>query len=307
LCSANKQWQTNLCSNGSVALVPIKTDAPYSDQNLSLSLLNPAARADFDDLTGKYLIDPAQAHLNESQSNNSLADFDLYSLFPDASSFSSSPTTVTPSSSATNLPQLVSTPLERALLSLTRSASKTNIARNSSFSKLGRVSSSTSLAARGGVATEEPVGKQEYGVGVDMELIATFEGKDEDFLSRNFTTRELEYCRNSPNPLSSIAGKWCAKEAVLKAITSAANPGWSSEESLDSGLKRGGGISGRLWRGSGASLKDIEVLNNTSGAPLVRLTAHPDKIASQLGISDIRVSISHTDMHCIAQALVLRY
>jgi len=54
-------------------------------------------------------------------------------------------------------------------------------------------------------------------VGIDIEKIMRFNGVSEEFLNLIFTKKEIKYCRNKKQPLISFAGKFCAKEAVIKA------------------------------------------------------------------------------------------
>ena len=56
-------------------------------------------------------------------------------------------------------------------------------------------------------------------IGVDIEDIERFKGKSEDFLHRVFTPLELEYCLQFSKPESHLAARFCAKEAVVKALT----------------------------------------------------------------------------------------
>ena len=56
-------------------------------------------------------------------------------------------------------------------------------------------------------------------IGVDIEDIERFRGKSTDFLERVFTPLELEYCNKFKNPESHLAVRFCAKEAVIKALT----------------------------------------------------------------------------------------
>lgn len=84
-------------------------------------------------------------------------------------------------------------------------------------------------------------------VGVDVESIDAINVDNDTFLDRNFTTQEQAYCRASPSPQSSFAGRWSAKEAVFKAL----------------------GVSSK---GAGASLREIEVLSDEKGAPVVKVS-----------------------------------
>lgn len=56
-------------------------------------------------------------------------------------------------------------------------------------------------------------------IGVDIEDINRFEGKSKAFLDRIFTKSEQEYCFSKANPPSHLAVRFCAKEAVIKALT----------------------------------------------------------------------------------------
>lgn len=87
-------------------------------------------------------------------------------------------------------------------------------------------------------------------VGVDVEDISAINIENDTFLERNFTEAEQSYCRKAPSPQSSFAGKWSAKEAVFKSL----------------GVKS---------KGAGAPLKEIEILNNDKGAPIVSVSSPP--------------------------------
>merc|ERR1711920_271694 len=142
-----------------------------------------------------------------------------------------------------------------------------------------RLSANQRLKAAMGVAADGLKLSSKKGLGVDVEPIETFEnylnqGKD-DFFKRNFTEEELDYCYNAPHPAASFAGRWAAKEAVIKAISS------SSPET------------GNLGKGAGAPLKDIGVSRSASGAPSIEFTGHASEVVRVLGIEDVSISISH--------------
>jgi phosphopantetheine--protein transferase-like protein len=120
----------------------------------------------------------------------------------------------------------------------------------------------------------EPTDK---GIGVDSAFISGMRSSlsNEDFLQRNFTEQEISYCRAKPDPIASFAGRWAAKEAVIKAISNAAP------------------YRENLWQGAAAPLKDIEIIPSPSGAPQVVLHDHADKVAQSLGVTIINVSITH--------------
>jgi len=96
------------------------------------------------------------------------------------------------------------------------------------------------------------------------------------FLERVYTPKELEYCLKKKYPEGSLAGRFAAKEAVMKAL--------------------GTGLS------SGVSWKDIEIINDRKGKPEVFLYGKTKKL---LGKKRVLISISHTKEDAIAQAMVI--
>jgi len=56
-------------------------------------------------------------------------------------------------------------------------------------------------------------------IGVDIEEIKRFENKSQKFLDRIYTPDELEYCLSKSLPAKHLAVRYCAKEAVIKALT----------------------------------------------------------------------------------------
>jgi holo-[acyl-carrier protein] synthase len=96
------------------------------------------------------------------------------------------------------------------------------------------------------------------------------------FLQRVYTPRELEYCLKKRYPENSLAGRFAAKEAVMKAL--------------------GTGLS------MGVSWKEIEILNNRRGKPEVSVCGKTKEI---LGKRKILISISHTKENAIAQAVII--
>ena len=125
------------------------------------------------------------------------------------------------------------------------------------------------------------------GVGIDIEALHDFRDKDETFLERNFHDAEIQYINDEAvSRVASLTGRWCAKEAVIKAVSSLARPDV------------------RVVGSSGDSLKDIEIVPTDNGAPQVRLHGEMETLAVSLKVRDIKVSISHTDAHAVAQAYV---
>jgi fatty acid synthase subunit alpha, fungi type len=108
-------------------------------------------------------------------------------------------------------------------------------------------------------------------VGVDVETITSINIENEEFLKRNFTDAELEYCWKAPSPQASFAGTWSAKEAVFKSL----------------GVKSGGG---------GAALKEIEILRDENGKPQVQFHGEAAEKAAKAGVKKVKIAISHDDI-----------
>ncbi|TPX31149.1 hypothetical protein SmJEL517_g05464 [Synchytrium microbalum] len=123
------------------------------------------------------------------------------------------------------------------------------------------------------------------GVGIDVQLISEINDANETFLARNFTTRERRYCDAQPNPQASYAGRWAAKEAVIKAVSSAA------------------GGNTIVWnQGSGAPLIDIEITREADKAPVVTFYGAPLAAVQRVGVKEVKVTISHSGNYAVAAA-----
>lgn len=105
-------------------------------------------------------------------------------------------------------------------------------------------------------------------IGVDIEDIERFKDKSQDFIERVFTPVEIEYCMKYSKPESHFAVRFCAKEAVIKALTA-----------LDI---------------TNVDFADIEVFHNQNRCPQIRILKKLDK--------DIifEVSLSHDRTKAIA-------
>ncbi len=123
------------------------------------------------------------------------------------------------------------------------------------------------------------------GLGVDVQLISEINIDNPNFLERNFTPAEVAYCRSAPDPHASFAGRWAAKEAVVKAKMNVKAEGKN------------------YTRGGGAPLIEIEILPGSSGAPTVVQHGRALENAREIGIAEIKVSISHSGDYVAAVAL----
>ncbi|KZF20965.1 3-oxoacyl-synthase [Xylona heveae TC161] len=117
--------------------------------------------------------------------------------------------------------------------------------------------------------------------GIDLENISSVPSTNKVFVRNNFTLLERDYCAKAPNPAASLAGKWSAKEAVFKSL---------QIPSL----------------GPGQFLQDIEIQNDNSGRPIVKLHKGVLEIAREEGIQYINVSITHSEDVVVAVAIAGR-
>jgi len=101
----------------------------------------------------------------------------------------------------------------------------------------------------------------------------------ERFVNRIFTAAEQAYSQASKNGTEKLAGRFAAKEAILK-------------------------LMGTGWRGK-IAWTDIEIVNTPTGQPEVKLSGEVEKIAAKLGIKHISVSITHTANFAIASAVAV--
>ena len=115
------------------------------------------------------------------------------------------------------------------------------------------------------------------GVGIDLLDVERLERALERrprLAERVFTDGERAYAAGRARPTTHLAARFCAKEAVAKAL----------------GLT--------AW-----SFRDVEVVA-TGGAPEVRLSGGVARRAEELGVR-ARVSLTHTDTMAGAVAIVL--
>jgi holo-[acyl-carrier protein] synthase len=124
-------------------------------------------------------------------------------------------------------------------------------------------------------------GGRVVGIGTDIiecvRIAQMIEKHGEVFLTRVFTAREIQYCSTRRAANQHYAGRWAAKEAVLKVL----GTGWAR---------------GILWT-------DIEVVNEVSGAPNIRLANRAADIATERGIRNVQISISHCRAYATALAV----
>jgi holo-[acyl-carrier protein] synthase len=121
------------------------------------------------------------------------------------------------------------------------------------------------------------------GIGTDitecLRIARMIERHGELFINRVYTPEEIRYCRSRKRSTEHFTGRWAAKEAVLKAL-------------------------GTGWR-RGITWRDIEILNEAGGRPVVTVRGGAGDAAEQLGITSLLVSISHCHTHATAFAVAV--
>ena len=114
------------------------------------------------------------------------------------------------------------------------------------------------------------------GIGVDVVDIERFRRSLErtpTMRERIFTSVELEYVAPQADPVPSLAARFAAREAVMKAL----------------GL------------GLGAfGFHDVWVERAASGAPLLVVTARAAEIAGDAGVTRWHLSLTHSDLVAVA-------
>ena len=121
------------------------------------------------------------------------------------------------------------------------------------------------------------------GIGTDivecLRIARMIERHGELFINRVYTPHEIQYCSQRKAATQHYAGRWAAKEAVLKAL----GTGW---------------VKGISWR-------DIEVQSTESGKPTIHLSGGALQASERRGIHEILISISHCRSHATAFALAV--
>ena len=110
------------------------------------------------------------------------------------------------------------------------------------------------------------------GVGVDLVDITRFEeqvAKTPKLLERLFTATERDAS------MQTVAGRFAAKEALIKAL---------------------GGSDGVSWQ-------EVEITKNSTGKPEIKTTGGTAKAVAEAGVSKLHLSISHDGGMAIAMVV----
>lgn len=95
-------------------------------------------------------------------------------------------------------------------------------------------------------------------------------------IDRLLTPTERAYVQSHKDYIPRLAGRFAAKEAILKVL-------------------------GTGWRGA-IAWRDMEITNDAAGSPHVALSGECARVADQLGLTRIFISITHTENFAAASA-----
>ena|SRR5579859_2938409 len=120
--------------------------------------------------------------------------------------------------------------------------------------------------------------------GMGVDLIEIDRVKDahhkhgQRFIERLFTAAEAKYCLRKKDPYPSLAGRFAAKEAVIKAFSH--------------------GFGGR-WKWT-----HIEVVRELSGKPSIKLSGVLEKLRVDRKIKKIHLTIAHSKRDAMATVIL---
>lgn len=119
-----------------------------------------------------------------------------------------------------------------------------------------------------------------FGIGTDIvrteRLRTAVERWGDKFLQRVFTKDEISYAYQKKNPFLSLAARFAAKEALIKAI----------------------------GKRTAVAMADIEIVNNAEGGPSISPRGKLRIYFDQQNIQQTHVSLSHEDDYSIAFVVV---
>lgn len=122
----------------------------------------------------------------------------------------------------------------------------------------------------------------QVGLGVDIVEVSRMRDvlkRTPAFSRRAFSEAEQDYCNKTADPAVHYATRFAAKEAVVKAL--------------------GTGFS------DGVGVRDIEVRRAKNGRPFAVLSGNAKRIASDMGVREVPISLSYTATDAIACAIAI--
>jgi len=120
------------------------------------------------------------------------------------------------------------------------------------------------------------------GVGIDSVEVNRIRKAErrwgKSFLKRLFTDAELKYCFSHANPYPSLAARFAAKEALIKALDVKA-----------------------MWK-----WRNMEVMRAKSGRPSIALTGAAASFARKQRVKTFHVSLTHDHERATAVVMAVR-
>lgn len=129
--------------------------------------------------------------------------------------------------------------------------------------------------------TPDLTGTTVFGIGTDLVEIPRFRlalERRPTLAERLFSDAEREYALGFKESAPRLAARFGAKEAVMKAL----------------------GVG--LWK---FAMRDVEVVRRPSGQPELALHGRAAELASERGVTDWRLTITHSDFMAMAVAVAL--
>lgn len=111
---------------------------------------------------------------------------------------------------------------------------------------------------------------------IEIERIKKAILKNDRFLQKNYTKKEIEYC-SKKSSYESYAGYFCAKEAFFKA--------------MGTGMQK-------------FDLSGVEVYKNDAGKPYLKFSNEIQIKLKQMNISQVHITISHSDIYAVANCIL---
>ncbi len=113
---------------------------------------------------------------------------------------------------------------------------------------------------------------------VDVARVRALMERHPTFRTRVFTPPEIAYCDGRANPAEAYAARWAAREACRKALA---------------------GVRRMRWH-------DVRVDRAPSGAPSLVLTGATAERARLLGVSEVKVALTHERSMAAAFCVAVR-
>ncbi len=112
-------------------------------------------------------------------------------------------------------------------------------------------------------------------VGIDIEQNERFKNISEHFINRVYTPNEIEFANKFVNKHEQFCAMWCVKEATVKAFSNLKIP-----------------------------FLEIEISKNETGRPIIVKNKTITKNLEKLGLSEIKVSMSHSKDYSTAIVII---